>query len=175
MRTLYFAPEVAAPPKSSVFVLGISPLFRELILHACTVRAWRVAKPKERRVIDLLLDLVADAPTIPLTLPEPRDPRAAKVAARLIADPSDSRTLADLAKGSGAAARTIERAFVADTGMTFGKWRQQLRLLHGMRRLAAGAKVLAAAVDAGYDSPSAFTQAFKKAFGDTPAQYFKAQ
>jgi AraC-like DNA-binding protein len=74
---------------------------------------------------------------------------------------------------SGAGRRTIERLFVNTTGMTFGKWRQQLRLMHAMRLLGAGAKVTHAALDAGYSTPSAFIAAFRKVLGTTPTQYFK--
>ena len=58
--------------------------------------------------------------------------------------------------------------------MTFGKWRQQLRLLHAMQLLASGEKVTGAALDAGYCSPSAFISMFKKQLGATPTRYFKS-
>ena len=57
--------------------------------------------------------------------------------------------------------------------MTFRKWRQQLRLLHAMQRLAAGEKVTAAALDAGYNSPSAFIAMFRKQLGTTPTRYME--
>jgi AraC-like DNA-binding protein len=63
---------------------------------------------------------------------------------------------------------------LTETRMTFGKWRQQLRLLHAMQRLASGEKVTGAALDAGYNSPSAFISMFKKQLGATPTRYFKA-
>ena len=56
--------------------------------------------------------------------------------------------------------------------MTFGKWRQQLRLLQAMRLLAAGRPVTAVALDVGYDSPSAFIAMFKRTLGTTPHRYF---
>ena len=39
--------------------------------------------------------------------------------------------------------QALERLFQRETGMTFGKWRQQLRLLHALRLLAAGRPVTA--------------------------------
>jgi AraC-like DNA-binding protein len=59
-------------------------------------------------------------------------------------------------------------------GMALGKWRQQLRLMQAVRLLAEGAKVTHAALDAGYNSPSAFISMFRKTLGTTPALYFQA-
>jgi AraC-like DNA-binding protein len=58
--------------------------------------------------------------------------------------------------------------------MTFGKWRQQLRLMQAMRLLAEGAKITHAAMEAGYSTPSAFIFMFRKTFGTTPGAYFGA-
>jgi AraC-like DNA-binding protein len=58
--------------------------------------------------------------------------------------------------------------------MSFRQWRQQLRLLHALERLAAAEKVTAAALDAGYNSPSAFSCMFRKQLGAAPARSFHA-
>ena len=90
-----------------------------------------------------------------------------------MSDPRDSRTLAQLCKATGAGKRTVERLFQQQIGMTFGKWRQQLRLMRGMWLLAEGAKVTHAALESGYDTPSAFTSMFRKALGIPPSSYFR--
>jgi len=56
--------------------------------------------------------------------------------------------------------------------MTFGKWRQQVRMLHALRLLAAGESVTTVAFEVGYDSTSAFISAFKTALGTTPGRYY---
>jgi AraC-like DNA-binding protein len=79
-----------------------------------------------------------------------------------------------ICKNAGAGKRTIERLFQKETGLTFGKWRQQLRLMQAMRLLAEGAKVTHAALEAGYSTPSAFISMFRKMLGTTPTSYFRA-
>ncbi len=57
--------------------------------------------------------------------------------------------------------------------MSFRAWRQQARFLQALVGLAEGRPVTTLALDLGYDSPSAFIAAFKRAFGVTPARYFR--
>ncbi len=59
-----------------------------------------------------------------------------------------------------------------DKPTRFGRWRQQIRILESLRRLAMNDQVITIAMDLGYDSPSAFISMFKKALGKTPGQYF---
>jgi len=92
----------------------------------------------------------------------------------LVADPAEPRTLERLCKDCGASKRTIERLLLAETKMTFSKWRQQLRLLHAMRLLASGEKVTGAALEAGYNSTSAFISMFRKQLGSTPTRFFES-
>src|SRR4030095_13558728 len=89
-----------------------------------------------------------------------RQTAAKRVAEILIEDPTDARSLEQICKDCGASKRTVERLFFQQTAMTLGRWRQQLRLLHGLRALALGSKVTSAALDAGYNSTSAFIAAF---------------
>jgi AraC-like DNA-binding protein len=110
---------------------------------------------------------------VPLQLPNLSDGRARRVAETLLENPGNRQPLARICKASGASGRTVERLFEEETGMTFGKWRQQLRLMEGMRLLGEGAKVTHAALEAGYSTPSAFIAAFRKALGTTPTRYFQ--
>ena len=172
MRTLYFLPGLvrALPPKC--FVMNVSSLLTELILHACKFPRLNKKVPIQRRIIEIIVDQLEVARSIPLQLPHPSDSRAMRIVQALLVDPGQDRTLQRLCKDCGASKRTIERLFIAETKMTFGKWRQQLRLLHAMQLLASGDKVTGAALDAGYSSPSAFISMFRKQLGTTPTRYF---
>ncbi len=65
------------------------------------------------------------------------------------------------------------RAFSAEVGMTFGRWRQQARLFAAIEMLVEGKSVTEAAVSVGYDSVSAFIQMFRTMLGTTPQAYFQ--
>jgi len=102
----------------------------------------------------------------------PTDPRAFHIAQLLQHNPADDRPLPQIAKRSGASPRTLERLFLSETKMTFGQWRQRLRLLHALRLLANGEPVTAVALEVGYRSTSAFIAMFKSELGTTPARYY---
>jgi AraC-like DNA-binding protein len=109
-----------------------------------------------------------------VNLTMPRDSRARRVATLLQENPAEKRPLAELSRTGGASRRTIERLFRSETGLGFGRWRQQLRLGHALRLLAAGDAVINVALEVGYDSASAFISAFRTTFGETPGQYFRS-
>ena len=104
----------------------------------------------------------------------PRDPRALDVAAALVREPACRRTLGQWGREVGASERTLARAFQAETGVSFGRWRTQLRLQAALPTLAEGGSVASASDRAGYESPSAFVAAFRRETGMTPAEYFRA-
>jgi AraC-like DNA-binding protein len=172
MRTLYLKSRLANGLPRDCCVINVSTLLKELILHACTVRSLKKSVKWQMHLVAVILHQLEAVQTIPLQLPHLSDPRLVRIAEILINDPRDPRTLAQLCKGTGAGKRTAERLFQQEIGMTFGKWRQQLRLMQGLRLLAEGAKVTHAALESGYATPSAFTSMFRKTLGITPSSYF---
>jgi len=152
MRTLYFLPRLCRRFPGKCFVMNVSPLLRELILHACKFKRLNKRATGERRIIEIIVDQLKGVDSVPLQLPHPTDTRAMRVVKALLADPSDQRNLERLCRDCGASKRTIQRIFLEETKMNFGKWRQQLRLLHGLQLLASGERVTNAAWGAGYCS-----------------------
>ena len=173
MRTLYLKPRLTKQLPRDCCVINVSPLLKELILHACTLGALKKTTEWQAHLIAVVLHQLRAVQVVPLQLPHLADPRLVRIARILVANPADSRTLAQLCRECGASKRSIERAFQQEVGMTFGKWRQQLRLMQGMRLLAEGAKVTHAALESGYSTPSAFISMFRKTLGTTPVSYFK--
>jgi AraC-like DNA-binding protein len=173
MRTLYLKAMLAKGLPRDCCVMNVSTLLKELILHACTVHALKKTVKWQAHLVAVILHQLEAAPTIPLQLPHLSDPRLVRIAEMLMRDPGDCRTLIELCRVTGAGKRSVERLFQQEIGMTFGKWRQQVRLMQGMRLLAEGAKVTHAALESGYSTPSAFISMFRKTLGITPSSYFR--
>jgi AraC-like DNA-binding protein len=170
--TLYTVPSLVTLP-SSCTVVAVNPLLRELLLAAAQFGPNYEEGSAEERLIRVMLDRLPTLPLLALHLPEPKDERLQQITRGLARQPSDAHSLADLAKEAGLTERTAERLFQHELGMTFGKWRQQLRLLVALEQLARGESVTNVALAVGYSDVSAFIAMFKSALGITPAQYFR--
>lgn len=173
MRTLYLRPRLARFLPRGCCVMSVSPLLRELILQACTFGRLKRSTARHRNLVAVILDELEALPTLPLQLPNPTDERAMKIVRMLAESPGERRRIDGMCRTAGISKRTLERLFQEEVGMSFGKWRQQLRLMHAVRLLAEGEKVTYVALEAGYNTPSAFISMFRKALGTTPAQYFR--
>jgi AraC-like DNA-binding protein len=171
LRTLYFRTDVSRDLPRECRVVNVSPLLRELILHLTRRAAIEPHLDSDGALVSLLLDQLRSIEVVPLQLPLPRDPRALAAANLLRATPGTRRSLSSIGKSCGASARTLQRLFAADTGLTFEKWRQRARLARAIELLSNGRKVSAVASDVGYESPSAFIAMFRRHLGATPRAY----
>jgi len=170
MRSLYFPVSAPAPAFNleGCRVISVGALLRELILRVAEWGALDSREPVEARVMAVLMDELVATRDEPLLLPMPVDERALRAAHQVLTNPADDATTGGVARQCGLSARTLERLFRAETGMSFGLWRQKARLLESVRLLAQGDSVTDAALDSGYSSVSAYIAAFKKTFGCTP-------
>ena len=170
MRTLYFPVAMTADLPGECCALDVPPLLRELVLELVERCPVDETDDAGMRLAAVAIDCIAAARTLPLQLPLPRDPRALRLAEALGADPANQARLAELARAAGASPRTIQRLFLAETGLPFAQWRQRQRLLHGAAALGEGRSVTEAGLEAGYAGTSAFIAAFRKHFGVTPSR-----
>lgn len=171
MRTLYFPTQLVPALPCECCALDVTPLLRELVLELVERCPIADADEPGMRLAAVTIDRIAEARTLPLHLPLPRDPRALRLADMLRDEPSSPASLAELAHATGASPRTMQRLFLAETGLPFSQWRQRMRLLHGATVLASGKTVTEAGLEAGYAGTSAFTAAFRKQFGMTPSRF----
>ncbi|WP_026354652.1 AraC family transcriptional regulator [Massilia niastensis] len=161
-------------PGETCRVLEVSGLLRELIAALDT--GTKDLPPERAALIgELILDELVRAPTRPIRVPMPRDKRLKGLCAALVDAPGDGQTLAQWAGAVGASERTLARLFEKELGMSFGQWRQQVRLAHAAPLIARGMPLWQVAGQLGYASQSAFTAMFRKTFGCTPSAFFADQ
>lgn len=171
LRTLYFRPGLTGLP-ANCGVIRVSPLLRELIHRAIEIGFLDERQPIHAAITQLILDELRSDATPSLDLRMPESALLRRVAEHVSQSPHDRSSNAALAKQFDIGARTLERSFIAETGVALGHWRRQARFLHALRLMGGGAAVKQAAMDSGYQSPSAFIAAFRAVFQTTPGQYF---
>lgn len=154
------------------FVCVISPLFRELIIRFCQMPALYELQSAQERLAMVLLDELQLQERVSLELPMPEDRRIRTLCQQLQADPAHRWSVEQWGQNIGLSGRSISRLFVKQTGLTFQQWRQRLRFIYALNLLEQGIVVTDVALRCGYDSVSAFGEAFKKQFGCTPGQFF---
>ncbi|WP_353235763.1 helix-turn-helix transcriptional regulator [Diaphorobacter ruginosibacter] len=172
MRTAYIDVDKvpALPPVTCA--INISPLLRELLVEAVRLSPTQEPMGRDARLLALLIDEIRVSATIPLHLPLPRDKRLRSLCEQLTTCPSSAASAADWAATLHVGERTLHRLFARELGMTFAQWREQARLLHALRRIACGDKVIDIAFDCGYASPSAFAAMFRRHFGVSPSSFY---
>lgn len=168
---LFVEPGAASLPDFCC-TLSISPLVRELVNRLSDEVSDLIPDSHAARLARVTLDELATMPREHFNLPISSDPKIRTIADALTIEPSDRSTLGDWAKRVAMSERSLARLMVRETGLTFGRWRQQLHLVVALRELANGAGVQTVADKLGYESVNAFITMFKKALGSTPAQYF---
>ena len=152
-------------------MMSVSPLLRELIVRCASYPAVAPEGGIEAHVATLLLLEAAASATERFFLPMPRDPRLRRIFDALAAAPANPGTLEDWAGRSAVSGRTLSRLVRAETGMSFGRWRQRIQVALSILRLAQGATVQAVALELGYESAGSFVTMFRKVIGTSPARF----
>lgn len=169
LRALYVHADAAPFQGNECVVVDVSTLLRELIVALSQADQ---ASLREAMLSALILDEISHSATMPLRIGLPTDKRLKMLCETLIADPSLPLTLEQWANRVGASGRTLARLFEQDLDMTFGQWRQQMRLAHAAPLIARGLPMSRVATELGYASQSAFSAMFKKTFGQSPSTFF---
>ncbi|MBV8969982.1 MAG: helix-turn-helix transcriptional regulator [Verrucomicrobia bacterium] len=171
LMALWVEPGIANLSKRCC-VVNVDGLMTELLKAAAVFGSDYLPGGPEERLIQVLLDRFKKLTVVPLFLPEPRDERLKRITRAIAADLQTTTPLEVWARNAGITLRTAARLFRQETGMTFGRWRLQLRLLTALEQLAAGDPVSNVALNVGYADVSSFIAVFKASFGQTPAKYF---
>jgi AraC-like DNA-binding protein len=171
---VYLSPDLIELDRVDCKVIDVPPFLRELILKVqleCETKS--PFEPSARRLVNVLCDQLLLQQEIALELVIPRDKRVRSMVEELLRTPGSKTPLADWEMRVGASARTIARIFEQQTGLTYRRWRSELRLISALPLLEQKIKIQSVALAVGFDSTSAFVYSFKKRFQVTPAQYFR--
>ena len=143
-------------------------IMQDLCAHATSGRRLQASTA-------LLLEILSATDESYDALTVPSDPRARTVADAILSEPYVDRDLGAWARDLGISTKTLHRAFLADTGLSFSEWRTRARVYAAERLLVDGLPVTDAAEMVGYRTATGFIKAFRQVFGSTPAAYIRAK
>lgn len=169
-RSAQFSPSRTAPLASGPVAVDLSALLRLLLDRLITKQ---MDERSRTQTEEMILD-VMEPSDHPLLLPIPESALLAPIVDALGEDPADSTSLESWAERLGVSARTLTRAFEAETGMTFRVWTATARTQRAVTLMTSGAAIDEVADAVGYRSASAFTTAFRRVTGLTPGQFRRA-
>jgi AraC-like DNA-binding protein len=167
----FVAPHTETHLPSACCTVAVTPLLCELLFRAGNLPVFWEERGANARLMRVLLDEIAAVQIDDLHLPMPTNPRLREMVGLMMATPADRGTLEVWAKRIGLSKRTLLRLMSRETGMSFGRWRQQLGVVLAVKWLAGGASIQQVAIDLGYESVPSFVIMFKKALGTSPGRY----
>ena len=121
-------------------VVEITPLLRELILKLADLAENPGSRDRTDAVVRLLLMELSFQPAQPVNLPTPKHPELAPMCERFRSDLAETLSVEDAAAMLHMSRATFMRLFKRETGMSFGHWRQQARMLDALVMLAEGSE-----------------------------------
>jgi len=169
LRTLYVRPDLV-PARVKPLAVNVNGLLHEAIIRVCSLTYLDDREAADRHLSAIILHEMEQTPSPVITLTFPRDARARKLADLFLRPDTVDITLETLCTDTGLSRRTAERLFERDAGVSPGQWRRFAALSQSLVNIAGGMKIEHAALAAGYQSRSAFSDAFAKAFGFPPGR-----
>ncbi|MDE1184004.1 helix-turn-helix transcriptional regulator [Paraburkholderia sp.] len=170
LRTLYVEENAAPPGLDTCRVVEVSDLLREVI---AALDERDLPPARERLLGALALDELTRSEPLPLSVPMPSEKRLRALCEAVIADPANPDSLEQWAASVGASTRTIARLFRQELGVSFSQWRQQALLARAIPLLSQGRPLSHVAQALGYQSQSAFSAMFRRAFGESPRAFIE--
>ena len=168
MRSLYIETGALPVHGGGCQVVAVSSLLREMIRHFSTLPEQYDEHGPEGRLVRVMLDQISAAPREDFSLPWPQHPGLYEVCDAMLRDPSRPLQIETWSATLQVSARTLERLFTRETGLSMRQWRLRARLLGALPLLQKGGSVTDVAFACGYESTSSFIAAFRQFFGSTP-------
>lgn len=168
---VYFKSELLQRMPKTCCTIFTTPLIRELVEHLAALDQFDVPDKDTDRIMDVLIQQLTIMQVQQLKFVIPEDNRLQTIANLLRENPADRRTVAEWADYVAMSERSLARLIVQQTGLTFGRWRQQLHVIKALQRLSDDGSVQATSEELGYESVSAFIRMFSKSLGKSPGKY----
>ncbi|OAF12319.1 hypothetical protein AYJ54_06650 [Bradyrhizobium centrolobii] len=153
-----------------VFALHVTDLLRELVLELSKISPQSARATILAGLVMLELKEMPDAATF---LPWPKGLVACAAADIALSDMLGVLEIDELAAGVSRSGRALSRLFLAETGLSFQAWRRRARIVAAARRLSYTSSIPSVAAEFGYESNSAFCDAFHKEIGVAPNEFLK--
>lgn len=170
---IYIEPNELTGFTGQCCIVELSPFYKQLVYKIVKIASDNPSlSEKEQRLVKVFCDQTTEQKRLALDLIIPQDKRLQSIVESLLKEPRLNTTLVQWADIVGASERTISRMFEKQTGLSFSRWRQKMRLISSLTYIEQNTPIQNVAYKVGYDSPSAFIHSFKKEFGITPQQYF---
>jgi AraC-like DNA-binding protein len=176
LRTAYLDPSLCPDAPSACAVFPTTPLAREMLLFATELPAARADASRERLRAPFFAAVGAmvsewvrgdDAYCLPLA----RSEELRRAVDHIEANVAEA-TASSTADAAHVSQRTLSRRFEEEMGVSFRDYLQLARMLRALELLAAPrATVSQVAIAVGFQSPGAFTTAFRTHFGVPPSEY----
>jgi AraC-like DNA-binding protein len=172
-----FPQQIAQRLPAECRTMAVSDLLRELAREAVRLddglaRGAECAARSRGLIAELMvLQLIRPVAAPALFVPHGQDRRLRKAIAILHQEPGTDLSIEALAARVNSSERTLSRLFVTETGMTFRRWREHMRLVTSIDKLARGNTITATALELGYSSASSFTTLFTRVLGVPPRRY----
>jgi AraC-like DNA-binding protein len=132
--------------------------------------------PAKLKLLQQLIQLeLGEARTEALGVTLPQSSRLRKLTDILLEHPDDPRDIDAWANEVGMSRSTFTRKFAAETGSSFGEWKQAIMLGRALDLLNEGLSVGDISSRLGYSGPSAFVAAFRRRFGAPPGHFQQQQ
>jgi AraC-like DNA-binding protein len=170
LRTLYIEEHAVPSGMDACRVVEVSNLLREVIV---ALDMPDLSASREQVLGALALDELTRSEPLPLSVPMPNEKRLRALCEAVIADPASADSLEQWAESVGASTRTIARLFRQELGVSFSQWRQQALLARAIPLLSQGRPLAHVAQELGYQSQSAFSAMFRRAFGKSPRAFIE--
>jgi AraC-like DNA-binding protein len=148
----------------------VSGLLHEGILRVCKRGSLDQRNTADKGLAAIILDEMERQDRSSIALIMPVDPRARRLADQFLTNVQRDASMDELCARVGLSRRTAERLYLDQTGLPPAQWRRLAGLTESLVRIAGGERIEDAAFAVGYQSRSAFSEAFTRVFGFPPSK-----